>query len=722
MSRRHKDRPAQLPASVQQVAGAPLTPIASEVHEKAISADALKQSVTTQPPAEPNRSWGESLTLLLAHEADDIPPWGTNWALRDEKLRELWPTEPTIAGALATLAMRNACMEVHFEGPSRTVDAVQRMWHEADNGNGAGSWFAKLSLDLYSQDNGAFPEWIRADYVSAEEAMKRIASGKPLPPVVGLGYLDSRWCTRTGNPLYPVVYEDPDDPKHERHLLPWHVVSPMAELPSPAKLARGRQYCALTRILHAAQYMRDLNIYRREKVTGRNASEIQFVGGPSNSAINDAIEQMQERAANRSYLRYMPPVIVASLDPTKPVSTATLGLASLPEGFDYDAELRNYITVLAMCLGEDYLTFAPLPGGNQGTAAQSQVLERKTRGKGPALWQKIVTHMLNFNGVLPRTVEASFEERDIEAERADAEVAGLWVKVMSDAIASGIMTPQVAQQWLADNQIVLDDDYLALLGEQDATEDVTVSDDDQQSTQDMQPIDVQAPPEQAPAQPAPAAPAQPQQAARGGGAGFFRKALGWFRAWFAGRKAIGSTVDTFDAKATGAVDAYMSKKATRSKASAAFYDAISQAWGIAAIQGYTDGGGDEADLEDADYTAIEEEIANQTQYAEGMWDDLPEVRKDDGDPFPRVDMYTSSLRAWYTDWKLRGAESTPLTWEYGDTEHCDTCQRLNGQRHKASWYRDNGYIPRQPGSETLDCHGFNCQCRLIDKNGKEFTL
>lgn len=59
------------------------------------------------------------------------------------------------------------------------------------------------------------------------------------------------------------------------------------------------------------------------------------------------------------------------------------------------------------------------------------------------------------------------------------------------------------------------------------------------------------------------------------------------------------------------------------------------------------------------------------------------------------------------------------TWKYGDTEHCDVCRRLNNKRRRLKWFVSNGYIPQQPGSETLDCHGYNCECRIVNDIGEQ---
>lgn len=496
--------------------------------QKALAPQQLETAINAQPPEQITAAnantpglgvlgamgYNNVLTLRLAHEADEIPPWGTLYRDRDMKLRELWPTESVIAGAIPTLAARNAAFSVTLDGPERTVDLIWRLFHSADMGAGWLSLIIKLSIDVYTQDNGAFLAMARETSISAEKALELYHAGKLLPPVTGLEHLDAAYCIRTGNALYPVVWIEPYTGKQTA--LPWHAVIPIAEMPSPVKYARGLQYCALTRILKAAQFMRDVQIYRREKVSGRFFNQINFVGGPSNKAIQDAMELAQERAGQKGLLRYIEPLIVASIDPTKPVSSAVIEWASLPAGFDFDAELRNYITELALDLLEDYQTFAPLASGALGSSQQSNILNLKSKGKGPGLWKKLFSHIMNFNGIIPSTVEFSFEETDPAAEKEAADTMATKINTHAAAIQAGILTPQVSRQILVDEG-VLTEEYMAMMGEEDATPDTTRS--DEQTAQDVAavaPIPGGAPAPQTPvvAEPAPGVPATKEDALR----------------------------------------------------------------------------------------------------------------------------------------------------------------------------------------------------------------
>ena len=87
----------------------------------------------------------------------------------------------------------------------------------------------------------------------------------------------------------------------------------------------------------------------------------------------------------------------------------------------------------------------------------------------------------------------------------------------------------------------------------------------------------------------------------------------------------------------------------------------------------------------------------------------------------RTDGYAATLESVRVAGRMWGAKNQMLTWEYGDTEHCSTCQSLNGKAHRAKWYLARDYIPGKPGT-AMDCGGYRCKCTLRDNEGKAVTI
>jgi hypothetical protein len=158
----------------------------------------------------------------------------------------------------------------------------------------------------------------------------------------------------------------------------------------------------------------------------------------------------------------------------------------------------------------------------------------------------------------------------------------------------------------------------------------------------------------------------------------------------------------------------------------AFRKAAVEALGDAFDTGYQDGGADgppEGDALDWLNARVDQEFG----YIGTLYEQAKQIKKDpEADYFSwvtdRADGYTSTVQALYNAGVLWAKKNQMLTWHLGETEkHCTTCAKLDGKSHRASWYISHDYIPRKPGS-AMECHGYNCDCSLTDKNGDEVTI
>lgn len=374
--------------------------------------DALRRTKIEFPPAEEQALHGSFIMDLLSI-SQRIQPWGSGYQIRDRQLRDFWPTEPFLSGAIYSTAIRNANYEWAIEGPDDGVIAVLTdMLNGAITGAEFG-WlpFVKaITQESNTQDNGYFIEIIRDPGMDAASRFKDWAA-----PVIGIAHLDSGRCIRTGNPDWPVIYIDRNE---KRHIMkPWQIIS-QAQFPSPIQRMNGVGFSAVSRILRFAEIISSIEIYTDEKVSGRHFKQINFVSGVSKMEIEDIKRRDEEQADNQGLMRYIQPMIYASLDPEKPITTATIDLASIPDNFNFEELMRWYIANIALNTGGDYQDFAPLPSGNIGSSSQSEILARKSQGKGPADFMETVQNIFRDYGVIPRPYEFKFKVKDL-AEEAD---------------------------------------------------------------------------------------------------------------------------------------------------------------------------------------------------------------------------------------------------------------------------------------------------------------
>lgn len=121
--------------------------------------------------------------------------------------------------------------------------------------------------------------------------------------------------------------------------------------------------------------------------------------------------------------------------------------------------------------------------------------------------------------------------------------------------------------------------------------------------------------------------------------------------------------------------------------------------------------------EDPFSSALEGMILAEYDEVDGFASDIVKAAKDSGD----VNQFQSRAQLWanrYNDAynqamlliaKLLGDN---LEWEYGDADHCETCEALNGIIASADDWIAAGVQPQQPPNDALTCGGWHCDCKL----------
>lgn len=427
--------------------------VAPPINSNGRGVESIPKSVVEEPKGD-GYIQGDYV-INLATVADDIPVWGSMPAFRDRKLREFWTTEPILASAIFTTVSRYVAFGWSLSGPDRQVNIVDSVLHGSEFGRGWECMMIKVLTDMFSQDNGAWIEIIRTE-------------DDPRAPCVSLKHMDTSRCVRTGRAEDPVIYYDFDG---RGHRMKYYQIIELTDMPSPLDFARGMQVCAVSRCLRAAQLIRDMLTYMREKMSGRFHRAVHLVGGVQMKTITDALATNQFAMDNQGLTRFAVPVIIAALDPTKSVSHEQIDLASLPDGFKFDEHMKWYINQLALAFGSDYQDFAPLPGGNLGSAQQSETLHMKSRGKGPRLFMSMLEHKLNYQGVMPKSVKFTFGDQDVAEDMQHARLRLNRAQQLEILMRSFIIDDSVARQILADYGD-LDPKYLAQLGDVDLTPDI----------------------------------------------------------------------------------------------------------------------------------------------------------------------------------------------------------------------------------------------------------
>lgn len=184
-------------------------------------------------------------------------------------------------------------------------------------------------------------------------------------------------------------------------------------------------------------------------------------------------------------------------------------------------------------------------------------------------------------------------------------------------------------------------------------------------------------------------------------------------------KKVSSIVGDYEVELTSAVVAYFNGDASISRVRRAFTTSPREYARDTYVEGMSEGGLDESELDEEDELAIDAWIDVQIDHVEGFVEFAKTIKSVPDEArsarqsaiLDRVKLWVKELRDLGGKGRLRAKDGELAFWELGDTEdHCDSC--LSNSRlkpHRVKWWRDADRLPR---SKDLDCKGFNCDCRL----------
>ena len=384
--------------------------------------EAISQSIVTpekSPLSAPGFVEGGMTSLFMlagSSFADALPPWGVAPTRRDSLLRWFIQSEPVAASAFTSICARNAAFSFEVKGEDEALrELCSTMVTNAEWGAGWDAFAAQLSWDLLTSDKGAYVELI--------------GRANPEDPVIGFQTLDPMRCWNTGDPSFPVIYQDRR--ANKMHRLAYFQVYQIREMPQHSHENYNLQFCAASRVIRKVQTSRNIGIYAEEKSGGRYVRGIHVLSGPNPQELKDALALQSAQEDGRLNTRYMQPIVLTTLNPAAKPELVTLDLASMPDGFDEEKFMKGYYTILAMALLTDYGELAPLPGGGLGTASQTETMDKKASRKGAALWRQLVAQMMN-RAVMPPGVTFEFDEQDADEDEQTANIK----KIRADRIVA----------------------------------------------------------------------------------------------------------------------------------------------------------------------------------------------------------------------------------------------------------------------------------------------
>ena len=143
---------------------------------------------------------------------------------------------------------------------------------------------------------------------------------------------------------------------------------------------------------------------------------------------------------------------------------------------------------------------------------------------------------------------------------------------------------------------------------------------------------------------------------------------------------------------------------------------------LAYRQAWQDEGGGQI-LPDYLQQMYQAQVLAQLAFVQQYHDDIVAARETGGS----IDDLIARSNLWAVRWneaynsavlQIATENGGKLIWQYGDTDHCDTCRQLDGIVAFASEWQAVGVKPQSAPNDMLDCEGWRCQCTLTITTAK----
>jgi len=382
-----------------------------------------------EDPFEMSPSYGADVYIpsIMPSLGISEPPWWSRQ--RDVWLRKTVLNTDALKVAVKTYISKATMVPLRINPRDMSMEShmilARQMRDEVMRNSGFRKGFSyewqKYLNDYLTQDNGAF--------------MLILGRGFMDGPIVGrargLIHLDTNRCSRTSDPVYPVVYTDRDGKRYKLHYT--RIISQVS-LPSPDILMNGVGLSPASVCVESATELRDIVRYFKEKLGSRPARQVLYAKtGATIDQLAAAKEIYERKMASEGLSFFSKTLLLAPKMPTGKLELEVLDLASAPDGFERQSVVMLGMANVAAAFGLDLRDMAHSFNIAGYTKADAEIQHLKGQGKGVAEIQDGFSKQLNMKYLPPVLVcafdyvdDAQDEKRaDIETKRSQSRARDL---------------------------------------------------------------------------------------------------------------------------------------------------------------------------------------------------------------------------------------------------------------------------------------------------------
>ena len=387
---------------------------------------------------------GASAMSFMMQVGASISQAPTYWSPnRDEWLNKFWrlPGNDLLAGAISTLQAKIVAAGWYVDGPMSIALAVRDMLLNRSNfGDGWDNMIYQWTEGFLTRDAGGKCERLRASASDFDG------------PALGYAHIDESRCRNTGDPKYPVLYNDGKDLRkiHRSQIMM------ITDLPSGQDKYKGVGFCGVSRAITTALVLMDITRYKRERLSDLPPAGILLLNNLTETEWEDLVVRYDARQRNEGNVVWRDIMVACGIDPQFPISADLFELSRLPEHYDEKIATEIAVNTFALAFRVDARELWPISSGPLGTAAETEIQHKKAKAKGEGVIFAAIERQLNNPLSLPPMVKFHFDYRDDEEDARAAAIDSvrianirrMWETSPNRGDPEGIITTDEARKLL----------------------------------------------------------------------------------------------------------------------------------------------------------------------------------------------------------------------------------------------------------------------------------
>lgn len=387
------------------------------------------------PPTEPG-GMSSYIFAFLTPSGDRLPP---HWSrVRDSWLRQFWLQIDPLKIVVNTFVTKASGIPLRILPSDRgvkrhiqqAVDMEYALVVQSGIFEGFRNHFERFGQDYLTQDNGGH----------ALVMGPGPAAGPIIGPATGIYHLDAARVTRTGDPVYPIVYDHTDGKRYRIYYTRWLSA---VNMPSPRTELNGVGLCPLSNVIDSATEMKDISIMSQEKMGSRPARRVLYAKkGATIEQLKDAFGHFETKLDNEGLQRFAKTLLLAPKSAGHELDLGVLDVIGPHDGFSRMDVFIIDMAQIAAGFGLDLLDMAVAFGGANSSLGNQEVADRKGRGKGVNNLIERMAYELDYK-FLPRHLVSSFDNLDDEQDEQQALIRDKRSTARERDLRNGVTTPRV---------------------------------------------------------------------------------------------------------------------------------------------------------------------------------------------------------------------------------------------------------------------------------------